>query len=527
MPLLEPVELETSGQRDSREGHWASLEALWEALSQVRRSCPSVGVEAIAWMQLKHPVHPVQWELMEAEGPSGQRLPHGWIVRLVRFWLCLLLAVREMGQLAMLRWRLRRVMGRLRAERFDWIAKSWVFGTGSSVGGNDFYYGNLQARLYSRGVHLFLLVADPMGWNLRLEAPSACWAPGAWRLPERCLVPLWAPFRMAWIQWKASGQLERLARQSQNPLVRRVADRAGWEVLSHQITPMGLYHWIGKEAARRWRPKAVLSLYEGRGWEHLWLNGAKGADPACRSVGYQHTILMPYNLELLRARGEGLPAQPDVVLCLGPRTKEWLTPSHPGSTVVTFGSFRKSPASVVSTGPRPEKGVVLVLPEAFLEEARWLFDAAMQAAAALPEYRFLLRCHPALPFRLVEESLQESPRAFPNIEASDRQSLDEDLARSSVALYRGSSSALYAIEQGLKIVYLRGTEAVSIDPLFDLQGWREVAEGPEDLIRILRGYLRSSGPSLQTPWRQAVEYVHRYMIPVEEPAIDRLLELVR
>src|SRR5256885_6639749 len=49
--------------------------------------------------------------------------------------------------------------------------------------------------------------------------------------------------------------------------LRRVGRRASVEVLSPAVTEAGLIHHIARTAVRTWRPRALLTLYEGHGWE--------------------------------------------------------------------------------------------------------------------------------------------------------------------------------------------------------------------------------------------------------------------
>ena len=49
-----------------------NLDSLYEAIQIVRKRCPEIPLLAVLWMRMKHPLHPVQRELL---GPS--RRPAG------------------------------------------------------------------------------------------------------------------------------------------------------------------------------------------------------------------------------------------------------------------------------------------------------------------------------------------------------------------------------------------------------------------------------------------------------------------
>ena len=145
---------------------WAndsSLERLSEALRSARRLCPDLPVLAIRWMHLKHPIHPIQEELLRGDEGATGRGSDGVAGSLRRMGLCILYAVYLCFLLLRLRFILRREMGLLSRQDFDLVGKSWSFGTDLPADGNDFYYGDLQRRLSDRGVRFLLLSSDVRG----------------------------------------------------------------------------------------------------------------------------------------------------------------------------------------------------------------------------------------------------------------------------------------------------------------------------------------------------------------------------
>jgi hypothetical protein len=196
-----------------------------------------------------------------------------------------------------------------------------------------------------------------------------------------------------------------------------------------------------------------------------------------------------------------------------------------GTRLVTFGTFRRTADDPVRL-PRPTSRTVLVLPEGNLPEARLLFNVAMRVAMLTPDHRFIFRCHPMLPFDQVRPHLHDVPERFPNIELSDYHTIGADFSRSSVLLYRGSSSVLYAVLHGIKPIYLHDDGSPDIDPLFEVTGWREVVSSPRGMSEALQRYAREQDPNLTEAWRSLAEYVKTYAMPVDETSIDRFLDAV-
>jgi hypothetical protein len=448
------------------------------------------------------------------------------LVRLRQVSRCVVYAVRLSGRLLSLRALMWRAIAALKRQSFDLIARTWCIGSTPSSDGRDFYYGDIQQRLAARGIRLLLLCGNVRDEHTRAFARGHMATSPPCRLPELCLVPMLAPLRMLGQQLRCAWRLRRMAGQTRDPLMREILALASRDCLAPDTTLTGLVFWIGQAAVRTWRPKAFITLYEGQAWESCLRWGVKSAQSTCRTVGYQHTVLLPVNLALLRPRDEVPPhdARPDVVLCLGPRTLEMLTPAHPRSRLVVFGTIRQWPAPERCDKPRPRQRTVLVLPETgLMAEAQALFQFAMQAARRLPDHRFLFRCHPIMPFERVRPFLRWAPEEHRNIEVSDGRPIVDDFARASVVLARGSSSVLYAVLHGVKPIYVHDDRLRDGNPLSELTTWREEVSSPDALERTLRDFAATSEDALVESWRAAVRYIHTYTTPVSDASISRLM----
>tara|TARA_Y100000310_G_C19990986_1_gene494114 strand:- start:40 stop:411 length:372 start_codon:yes stop_codon:yes gene_type:complete len=111
-----------------------------------------------------------------------------------------------------------------------------------------------------------------------------------------------------------------------------------------------------------------------------------------------------------------------------------------------------------------------------------------------------------------------------NIEISDNHNMFDDIARSSILLYRSSSIVLYAILNGLKPFYFCDDHNHHVDPLFELNGWREHVTSVEEMEKVLQRYEGLTELQLSESWRKAADYVSKYIQPVEDTSIDALLK---
>ena len=509
-------------------GHAVSLERLAEAFGMVRRLCPLLPALAIRWLHLKHPLKPAQEALLRGEGWERRSAAAGsgiigWLRSAIRG---ALYAGSLSVRLARLRWALRRELGALRRQSFEVIAKTCCIRLEPSPEGDDFYYGNLQERLQRRGVRTLLLCGDIFDGNWREFSARHLSLSVPCRLPELCLVRPSVPARLAWQQLVSSWRLWRLARSHPDPLVRAAAGRAALDCWLPDTAWAALTYWIAREAVAVWRPRAFLTFYEGHAWERCAWWGAKDADGSCLTVGYQHGMVFRESLALTRpAVDVRARSVPDVVLGLGDIPLELMRPGHQGHGVrmLPFGSFRYRDAA--ATGPADcARRTVLVTPEGHEPECSALFAFAAACASRLPSYTFIFRMQPGVPLPGVAASIAGYQARCPNIILSGEPDIAGDCARSSILLYRGSSTVVYAALNGLLPVYAHVDALVDTDPLYALAQWRRVCAGPEEFAALARELEAMSDERRASEWRAAVSYLGRYVGPVQERSIERLMD---
>jgi len=529
------------------------LNRFYGGLNRVRRLCPDLPVLAIQWMAVKHPLYAVQERLLKASSMPEPARPFrrlagrrpilefgtvaarlGELPRLATWCLrCLAHAASLSTIIALLRWQLRRELATLKHQSFALIAKTWCFGPERLPGDRDFYYGDLQRRLAGRGVRMLLLCGNAnwgratlRGWRTFARAHSQLGEVP--RLPALSLSPLFAPFRIAAQQVRASWRLGAIAHRARSPLLAAVSLAARRDAFSPQTMDNALLFWIAKSAVARWRPQAFVALYEANSWERCVWWGVKTAHAACRTVGYQHTVLFPYARSLLRpyvdARARSLP---DIVLCLGRATRERLREHHEphGVSLIPFGSFRHNGATPATSVPI-DRRTILVVPEGILSEVQLLFGFVARCAGRLPEYTFILRCHPQIPMVEALERIPHRLAELPNVAVSDRQTIEEDFARASILLYRASSAVLYGILHGLLPIALHGGSPLEPDPLDGLTAWRRRCSTPEELEVLLRAHEHAGRDTLEAEWQTARGYVREHAGEVEESSIRELLTAV-
>jgi len=453
-------------------------------------------------------------------------------IRWMGVWLgmavgCLLYSVLLIMRVGRYRLQFRHERATLARMPFDVVAKTWCFPS-TPPAGEDFYYGDLHQRLARRNLRLLFLCGGPEDLDWPRLVNHTLFASRIFRIPLWCLVPWFAPIRLAVQQVQTSLRVRWMAGRPAGPLVRQAVLEASLACLSRATMRAGVYVWIGRAVVDQWHRKGLSTLYEGNSWENCLWWGAKSVDPRCRTVGYQHTVFFQESLALMRPVVD-LPARsvPDVVLCLGQESAELMRQAHEPSGVrlLRFGGFRCRPGSRALHRAPASRRTVLVTPEGTQPEVLALFRVTLACARQLPAYRFILRCHPNFPMARAQ-SLIPGLSTQPNVAPSEQEHLDQDLTRASVLLYRGSSSVLYAIAQGLLPVCVHVAGLLDVDPLFRLSQWRVRCTTPEEFAAILQWYEHASSEQLEAEWKPAADYVAAYTQPVEERAIDEFVRAV-
>lgn len=523
-------------------GHWpAQYRELTRMVYTLRRQCPSLPLLATSEVHPRHPLPVKHLELIEAFASDGEEgtptasngafeqrnvPPLSLIIK--RWMRCLLVALYDTVAVICLKLRVGSLARRALRAPATVVMKTWTFGPRTSDSSDDFYYGKLPQMLHRRGLRCVLLYGDLSAGS---ESASAQTAVNSGRrfnyIPERVLLPVWAPLLLAWKQLRTSLNLRRFMQGVKDRKFSVLCEYACVSCLSPATTRSASYFYIAREAVKRGRSQVFVTLYEGQPWEKPAWHGARAANKECLIVGYQHTVLMPHSFSLTWPNSESWElAAPDIVLCLGEATRNLMEPGYKScaTRLIPFGSFRSRPAKCMQSRPKPARRTVLVIPEGFLREAKLLFDFAMRVAPLLDDYYFVFRSHPILPFARIRSELKCDPEEMSNVEISDRASIADDFLRSSVVLYRGSSAVLYAVLYGLKPIYLHDAQHHDVDPLYELRSWREIVSNASEMASVLRHYAAMSDAEANVQWQTARMYVDAYTTPVDDASIDRFLD---
>lgn len=412
--------------------------------------------------------------------------------------------------------------------KVDVIVLSWLVHVDHLDNEEDFYFGNIQSLLKERGLTSLLLLRNQSHYPT-IKLLNRAWRDGPC---SRMILPDANAFgeEVALLSRcvKARSRLGNLLRNAATPLDRRVIGRARREQISEGALGNLRLHGQIRDICRNTGPGMAIGMYEGHAWERCAWHAVRTSSVEPRvCVGYQHTTLREHAYAAKRSIGKDGLYDPDIILTLGEATRKSLMSCEglQGIDFITFGTHRRGKGGPKEDGPK--KGhTFLVLPEGILSECIYLFDFALGCAQGLPRSRFIFRTHPVLPFERVRGKLRGYAEGQANVEISTRKDIDDDFARSSVVLYRGSSAVFYGVLRGLKPFYVSKPHEMDIDPLHEVVRWREHVHSVDDLVGRYRSYQSEDPDQSLRDWQSARDYCQNYALPVNEGAVDNLLTTV-
>lgn len=496
-----------------------SLEHLRNICQSVQKRRPFLAVLAIPWMHFTNTRDATQNQLCR-----GENVGTFWHIPPRILWI-FFVALSNAWKAVWFRSLYRKPLKTLCHSPIDVVARTWGFWPRRGDSRFDFYLGDLQGQLESQGLKTLLLYGNVGNRRWRLFCKEYFSKEKPYQYPDFCLLKWYHFFGMALRQIVICFVLLYDFFRTGDEESRLVTKQSVVDCLKRQTFRNGMHFWIGREIVKQWHPKAVITLFEGYSWEKCFWQGIKAEDSFCKTIGYQHTVILQRTLEFREpCLNHEESSTLDIILCSGYKVTDILEKSHENrkTRIIPFGSFRYQPSLYIKQPSNPARRTVLVVSDYFME-APFLFNTAMKIASILRDHHFILRLHPIDPFSRVKPYLNVKVENFPNIEISKQGKIEEDFARSSAILYRGSSAVLYAILNGLKPFYLHRRGMEVIDPIFELSEWRQNVESEDALEQGLLEYAKTTTENNLPKWKVARDHVQAYTMPVNQNSIDRLL----
>ncbi len=400
----------------------------------------------------------------------------------------------------------------------------------SQVGNEtDFYFGELPNELVSQGKKVVIALINhsdkseesiDMQWN-------ECTVPRIIFPNNSCVSDLLNYYKRLKVETK---RLNILAQKESDNFFKKILKRTSQEALSDgTLTTLRLHDQIETLVASI-KPKIIIITYEGHAWERMAFAAARQASPRIWCIGYQHSAV--FRLQHSLRRKLNFNYDPDQILTAGEvsATQLRLTPSLDGIPINVLGSNRSQKSivnqnsckQIVVENFKKNKKVCLVIPEGFTSECLILFEYSISCAKVMPEVQFIWRLHPLTTFEFLTAKYPKFKEIPSNVVLS-KGKLDDDIEKSQWVLYRGSTAVVQATMAGLKPIYLKLKGELSIDPLYELDTYREIVCSISDFQHVIESdnNVNYSMPRLNS--LSKINYCENFFMPFDLKIIPEII----
>lgn len=236
---------------------------------------------------------------------------------------------------------------------------------------------------------------------------------------------------------------------------------------------------------KKTNPKKIILTLEGYSWEKLLIYEIKKLNLDIEIFGYYFSIISKYQNYPLRFNVSEF--TPNYILTSGDVSKNKIIEmGFDKEKIYNIGSnklFHKN------NNNQKKSNSILLLPEAFENEVNYILNFAYFCSKKY-EMNFILRLHPAFK---IEGKFKKKINALlldSNIFLS-KNSLEEDLSKSKIAIYRGSGSIIEAVLHDVYPVYLSKKNELTIDPLYQLDDQKVNVSNIEEFYQFKKTFDQS------------------------------------
>ena len=347
----------------------------------------------------------------------------------------------------------------------------------------DFYFANIPESLRGKGRSVAIASISHFGGhqayfekNFRATKIPRIFFSGSLSLSREL------SFRKRLL--KESKRLQNLRQRTKNTLDKRLLKEASIRALSSAAQNNLRLSYQIKALVKATNPKIIITTYEGHAYERIVFATARQVNKNIRCLSYQHTGVFRLS-NAIRNSLSGI-YNPDLIITSGVSGKNDLdkAPALRNIPVSVVGSSRGILLDLDDSEKVKKKNRVLVLPEGFLSECKILFEFSLLCALNMPDTEFVWRLHPSISFETLKrkfDHLRELPK---NIILSEM-TLEEDINRCQWSLYRGTTAIFKTVSKGLRPIYLKSSETMTIDPLYDMDVWRVIVENVAEFKNLV------------------------------------------
>ncbi len=235
-----------------------------------------------------------------------------------------------------------------------------------------------------------------------------------------------------------------------------------------------------KDKTKNFSYNKIILPYEGYSWERIILMNSfdKGIK---KRIGYNFSAICKHQHSIFRKLKKRF--EPDIIFTVGKYTQKKFKKINIPSYIL--GSVRKYNGS--KNVKKLKKKNILVLPEGIVSECKKLFYFSIACAKNNPFMNFIWRLHPSQKFEIILKQININKKHLPKNIILSKSSFFKDIANSNYCIYRGSTSVITAIQDGVYPLYYNANEKINIDPTFDLKIWKTEINNLKDFQDFTSG----------------------------------------
>lgn len=421
------------------------------------------------------------------------------------------------------KWWLRRpaaeLMRRLQAVQPAYVVKTFLYDHSLNAAGRyeDTFFGRLPQ--YLQGRRPTMVLADLVGtYPEQVRRILQC--------QEMLIVPLEHFCSVGDVWWAIVRAMSR-----RTVLNERLAFE-GWDVGSlvnaeiarSSLSPTLIIDYLHFACVRRLAGAVPLETFfftcENNPWERMCILALRRFAPKASIVGYQHSVVTRASANMFVSAGEAATAPlPDWIVTVGEAPKRIIDRYGAlGAGRVRPGCALRS-ASLFRLTPQPRRPIrrILVALDG-LKEICHVVNYAARELREHSEFEVTFRTHPLVPLERIRRRLRYDLARVGHFRRSGA-SLSQDLERTDLVLYWGSTVGAEALMLGTPVIHFDRGDVLSYDPLFECRALKWVVHPDDRLIDTIRGIEALDGEEFERRRREARAYVQTYFHEVTE---DRL-----
>ena len=234
------------------------------------------------------------------------------------------------------------------------------------------------------------------------------------------------------------------------------------------------------------KPKYLISTFEGFPWERQIFKTTKEFDKKIKIIGYQQVFLNENYKSIFYRLSKDF--DPDVIWTLDNFSKKlFLNSDLKYKEIKVVGNLKSKKKVKINKNFKKNKNNILVIPEGIESECIKLFSYTLSLAIKYKKLNFCWRVHPVIKIENIFKKMKINKHQLPfNISISKEKNLEKDFCKCKFVVYRGSSTAIDALNFGLVPIYFKIQNEPNIDILRSYKKKLNYVKNTKDFYHIIK-----------------------------------------